>query len=60
MAQEGPDSHGTILVNYEQMMALVGHGMHSSEPINGPNEGEPQYLVPATAMTYLECKLYFN
>lgn len=45
-----------IVVNHEQMMALVSRGMQPVQPANGPNEGEPHYKVPAAALMYLNCE----
>jgi hypothetical protein len=50
------NADGMVIVNHEQMMGLVSHGMDSLQPVNGPNEGEPHYIVPAAALMYLDRK----
>lgn len=50
------DADDLVKVNHEQMMVLLSHGMDPVQPANGPNEGEPYYIVPAAVLMYLDCK----
>lgn len=43
----------TIIIDQSQMSRLISHGYPTSIPINGPNEGPPQYQVPVEALGLL-------
>ena len=36
-----------VLVNQDMMGNLVEHGFSSAMLVNGPNDGEPIYMIPA-------------
>jgi hypothetical protein len=42
-----------VIIDHGQMSTLISHGYLTSIPLNGPNEGPPQYQVPVKALDIL-------
>jgi hypothetical protein len=48
-----PQDNPEIIVNDIQLQVLLAHGYPPAIPINGPNDGPPQYRYPASALEVL-------
>jgi hypothetical protein len=45
--------HGMVRIGMDQMLQLREHGYEVMGPVNGPNEGYPEYEVPRTLLDML-------
>jgi hypothetical protein len=48
-----PSQESTTIINQRQMSRLLPHGYLTPIPINGPNDGPPQYEVPVETLDIL-------
>ena len=42
------NAKGLVVISQSQKDALLAYGIPDTAPINGPNEGPPQYIIPAS------------